>query len=73
MRSELQTTALGAILPTISSRLEQVHSTGVAAESCTAAGNPDDAFRILLDMEELTCEATTLLSDASLIPRESET
>lgn len=73
MRSEALTTALGAIFPMISSRLKQAHSIAAAAESCAATGNADGAFRILLDMEELTYEATTLLNAASLIRREGET
>ena len=72
MRSESLMTALGAIFPMISSRLKQAHSMAAAAECCPATGNPDGAFRILLDMEGLTCETTTLLNPASLIRREGE-
>ncbi len=43
-----------------------------AAECCAATGNHDGVFRIILDVEQDTYEATTLLNAASIIRREVE-
>ena len=64
--------ALVALFPMITERLKQAHNIAAAAESCAVSGNFDGAFRILLDVEQPTYEATTLLNAASLIRREAE-
>ena len=42
--------------------LHDRHDTAVAAASVAATGNPESAFRILLDIEEPAFQATTLLN-----------
>ena len=64
--------ALEAIFPMVTKRLKRAHDVATAAECCAATGNYDGAFRILLDIEEDTGDATTLLNAASLIWRNKE-
>jgi hypothetical protein len=72
MENETLKAALLAIFPMITKRLKDAHNIAAAAEACAATGNDVGAFRILLDIEENTHDATTLLNAASLIRRESE-
>jgi hypothetical protein len=72
MQSENLKRALSAVFPLITGRLKMAHNIATAAEICASSDNHDGAFRILLDVEQLTYEATTLLNAASLIRRESE-
>jgi hypothetical protein len=62
--------ALTAMFPMITERLKKAHGIAAAAEACAFAGNYENAFRILLDTEELTHDAATLLNAASVIRRE---
>ena len=64
--------ALLALFPMITERLKQAHNIAAAAQTCAATGNYESAFRILLDVEQPTFEATTLLNAASLIRHEAE-
>lgn len=72
MANEALKGALPALFPTIASRLKKAHDIAAAAGACAALGNQEGAFRILLDVEEYTSDATTLLNAAGLIRRESE-
>jgi len=72
MANEALKGALLALFPMITERLKDAHNIAAAAGACAACGNHDGAFRILLDIEQNTYEATTLLNAASLIRRESE-
>jgi len=64
--------ALSALFPMITERLKQAHNIAAAAQTCAATGNYESAFRILLDVEQPTFEATTLLNAASLIRHDAE-
>ena len=69
MADEHKNTPLNAIFRLIAARLKRAQEVAAAAECCAAAGNHDGAFRILLDVEQYTYEATTLLNAASIIRR----
>jgi hypothetical protein len=72
MANDHRNTALVAMFPMIAKRLREAASISDAANACAAAGNPDGAFRILLDIETLTTDAITLLNAASLLHRERD-
>lgn len=72
MSEEPQISALKVIFPIVTKCLKRAQNVAEAAEACAAAGNYDGAFRILLDIEEDTSDATTLLNAASLIWRNRE-
>jgi hypothetical protein len=72
MPKESLNTAVAAMFPMISGRLKEAHSIADAAAACAATGNHDGALRILLDIEEITTDAITLLNAASLLRRERE-
>ena len=61
--------SIKAFVPLMRERLQQALSIAVAAEACSAAGNHDKAIEIILDVEQLIYEVTTLLNAASLINR----
>lgn len=50
-------------------RLDQASSLGQAAEACGTAGNIRAAIEIVLEVEQLTYEVSTLLNAASLMNR----
>lgn len=72
MQSQAVKDVLSAMFPMITSRLKSAHDIAAAAEACAVVGNHDGAFRILLDVEQLTYEATTLLNASSLVRREDQ-
>jgi anthranilate phosphoribosyltransferase len=69
MSPEMADIAIPAFLKCIRERLEQAASIAKAAEACAEAGNPEKGVEIVLDVEMLLYEATTLLNGASLINR----
>ncbi len=71
MANDMLVGALKAIFPMITHRLKQAHDIAAAANARIATNNVEGAFRILLDIEQHTYEATTLLNAASLIRRET--
>jgi len=73
MHSEQTKSAFAAIFPIIASRLKEAHNIADAAATCAATGNHEGAFRIMLDIEQLTHEADTLLNAACVLRRESKT
>ena len=50
-------------------RLDQAAAIAKAAEACAEAGNIEKAVEIVLDVEQLVYEVTTLLNAASLMNR----
>jgi hypothetical protein len=56
-------------LSEIRNRLDQAASIAKAAETCATAGNLPKAIEIALDIDQLPCEATTLLNAAASIAR----
>ena len=58
-----------AYLTEMRSRLEKAAGIAKAAEACAEAGNPEKGVEVVLDVEQLIYEATTLLNGASLINR----
>jgi len=50
-------------------RLDQAAGIAKAAEACAEAGNIEKAVEIVLDVEQLVYEVTTLLNAASLMNR----
>lgn len=50
-------------------RLDQAAGIAKAAEACAEAGNIEKAIEIVLDVEHLVYEVTTLLNAASLMNR----
>ena len=73
MQPEQTKGALAVIFPMIASRLKEAHNIADAAATCAATGNHEGAFRIMLDIEQLTHEADTLLNAACVLRRESKT
>ena len=73
MQPEETKAALAAIFPMIASRLREAHNIADAAATCAATGNHEGAFRIMLDLEQLTYEADKLLNAACVLHRESKT
>lgn len=69
MADQAQSMMIDALIPMISERLKRAHDTAAAAASLVAA-NPESAFRILLDIEQPTFEATALLNAISVIRRQ---
>ena len=63
--------ALRAMFSLISDRLKRAYAVAAAANTCAAAGDLDEAFHILLDMEHLTYDAGKLLNAASILRRDS--
>jgi hypothetical protein len=72
MASEALKGALPAIYPMITCRLKQAHDIAAAAETCAASGNNEGAHRILLEIDQHTHEANTLIEVISLFRREVE-
>lgn len=64
--------AIRICLEEIRQRLDEAASIGRAAEACANAGNTDKGVRVILDVEQLTYEATRLLDAASLLNRLSK-
>jgi hypothetical protein len=69
MSPEMADIAIGEFLKGIRERLEQAVSIAKAAEVCAEAGNPEKGVEVVLDVEQLIYEASTLLTGASLINR----
>jgi hypothetical protein len=61
--------ALKSHLVEIRERLDQAASIAKAAEACAEAGNVHKAIEIVLDVEQLIYEVTTMLNAASLMNR----
>jgi hypothetical protein len=61
--------ALKSHLVEMRDRLDQAASIAKAAEACAEAGNVDKAVEIVLDVEQLVYEVTTLLNATSLMNR----
>jgi hypothetical protein len=69
MSPEMADIAIPTFLKCIRERLEQATGIAKAAEACAEAGNPEKGVEIVLDVEQLIYEASTLLNGASLINR----
>ena len=69
MQSETLDAVLMTQLTLMRERLDEAASLGRAAEACGKAGNIAKAIEIVLDVEQLTYEANTLLNAASLMNR----
>ncbi len=69
MSRETADIAIPTFLKCIRERLEQASSIAKAAEACALAGNPEKGVEVVLEVEQLIYEATTLLNGASLINR----
>jgi hypothetical protein len=69
MSPEMADIAIPTFLKCIRERLEQATGIAKAAEARAEAGNPEKGVEIVLDVEQLIYEATTLLNGASLINR----
>ena len=61
--------ALKSHLVEMRERLDQAASIAKAAEACAEAGNVNKAVEIVLDVEQLIYEVTTMLNAASLMNR----
>ena len=61
--------AIEALIPMVAERLKRAHDTAV---SLAAKGNPERAFRVLLDIEDSTFQAATLLNAISVIRRDQQ-
>jgi hypothetical protein len=72
MAKESLNAAIAIMFPTIAGRLKEASSIADAAAACAATGNYDGAMRILMDVEELTRDADTLLNAVCLLRRERE-
>ncbi|MEI9931692.1 MAG: hypothetical protein WDM89_14410, partial [Rhizomicrobium sp.] len=72
MAEQNRSIAFEALIPMITERLKRAHDTAAAAASIAAAGNRESAFRILLDIEEPTFQASTLLNAISVIHRDGQ-
>jgi anthranilate phosphoribosyltransferase len=72
MSPEMAEIAIGEFLKAIRERLEQAASIAKAAEACAEAGNPEKGVEVVLDVEQLLYEATTLLNGARLINRSAK-
>ena len=62
-------TAIKAYLTEMRSRLEKATSIAKAAEACALSGNVESGIEIILDIEQIAYEVSTLLNAASLIHR----
>jgi len=69
MDSAIAETAIKAYLTEMRSRLEKASSIAKAAETCALSGNVEGGVEIILDIEQITYEVSTLLNAASLIHR----
>jgi hypothetical protein len=69
MTPDMAKIAIPTFLKGIRERLEQATGIAKAAEACAEAGNPEKGVEIVLDVEELIHEASTLINGASLINR----
>jgi len=69
MSPEMANIAIPTFLKSIRERVEEATGIAKAAEACADAGNFEKGVEIVLDIEELMYEATTLLNGASLIKR----
>src|SRR5437879_10296161 len=56
-------------LTEIRNRLDRAAGIGRAADACAGASFHEKGLEVALDIEQLLCEATTLLNAASLINR----
>lgn len=71
MTEDIPGRAVSNIIIMITQRLRRAYQTADAAEVCTASGNYENAFRILLNIEQDIHEADALLNAAAVIHRES--
>ena len=69
MSPEMADIAIPTFLKCIRERLEEATGIAKAAEACAQAGNLEKGVEIMLDVEMLIYEASTLLNGASLINR----
>lgn len=69
MSPEVTESTIRAFLAEIRERLDKAAALARAAEACAAAGNPEQAVAIVLDVEQPIYEATTFLNAASLVNR----
>ena len=69
MDIKLLDAALTTHLSEIRQRLDQAAGIAKAAEGCAEVGNIEEAIEIVLDVEQLVYEITTLLNAASLMNR----
>jgi len=69
MSPEMADIAIGEFLKGLRERLEQAAGVAKAAEACAEAGNPEKGVEIVLDVEPLIYETTTLLNGPTLINR----
>ena len=69
MDPQLAETTIKTYLNEIRSRLDRAAGISRAADACASAGFHEKGLEVALDMEQLLCEATTLLNAASLINR----
>jgi len=69
MSVDAKKVAISEFLTGIRERLNQAAGIAPAAEACAEAGNPGKGVEVILDVEQLLYEATTLLNAASLINR----
>ncbi len=60
------------IIAMITQRLRRAYQTADAAEVCVVSGNHENAFRILLNIEQDIYETDALLNAATIIHRESK-
>ena len=72
MSPEMADIAIGEFLNGIRERLEQAAGIAKAAEACVEAGDPEKGIEVVLDVEQLIYETTTLLNGASLINRRAK-
>jgi hypothetical protein len=72
MSPEMADIAIGEFLNRIRERLEQAAGIAKAAEACAEAGNPETGIEVVLGVEQLIYETTTLLNGASLINRRAK-
>jgi hypothetical protein len=68
--AEASQKSLHPVLHMIAERLKRSHELAHAAECCSATGNQDGSFRMLMDIEQDLFEATHLLNAISIIRRE---
>lgn len=69
MTPDIAKRVIASFAQEIRNRLDDALKAAQAAEACTSAGAPDQAVKLLLDVEQPIYEATTLLNAASLIHR----
>ena len=72
MAEQSYNTAMGILIPMVAERLKRAHDTAAAASTIAGSGNLENAFRILLDIEQPTFEANTLLNAIAVIQRDCQ-